>query len=105
MTKRRGEPRLIVASLAAIAVAACGPTTESPPSLPATPTSPPAAAAPPTVSASGNASRADAPKSTDPLRPMTQAGESYAMPKPGQANDHSNPSAEPVPTPRQEPAR
>ncbi len=36
----------------------------------------------------------------DPLRPMTKAEEAVAMPKPGQANDHSNPAAQPVQTPK-----
>ncbi len=122
MTKQSGEWALIVASLAAIAVTACGRGTEPPPALPAAAT-PPTASSPPVV-ASGGGTPANAPPATasdgggpadaptathaerrDPLRPMTPAEESKAMPKPGQANDHSNPSAEPVPSTRQEPAR
>ena len=34
--------------------------------------------------------------SADPLRPMTPTEEAVAMPKAGQANDHSNPAAQPV---------
>jgi len=96
----------VVACVTAFALAACGRTTEPPPSLA------PAAAPVPPVTSSTAAARAgapDAPTAThaetpDPLRPMTPEEESSSMPKPGQANDHSNPAAEPT-VPRSEPAR
>ena len=38
-------------------------------------------------------------KSPDPSRPMTKKEESTAMPLPGQANDHSNPTTGPAKPP------
>ncbi len=62
---RRAGSGALLACVAAVALAACGRTTE----------------------------------------PMTAAEEGNSMPKAGQANDHSDPAAHPVPTPRTEPAR
>ncbi len=41
----------------------------------------------------------------DPLAPMTKQEEAMAMPKAGQANDHSNPSAQPATPERTQPQR
>jgi hypothetical protein len=91
--------------LAALVIGACGRTPEAPP--PATPpvTPPPASsltAAPDVVpKAAGPAvGTSKHETSPDPLRPMTKTEEAVAMPKAGQANDHSNPAAQPVQTPK-----
>jgi hypothetical protein len=105
---RRAASGVLLACIATAALAACGRTTEPPPSLPAAPLTPP----PPVTVPDGQTrfGAPDAPTAThaerpDPLRPMTPAEESSSMPKAGQANDHSNPAAQPVPLPRTEPAR
>jgi hypothetical protein len=41
----------------------------------------------------------------DPQAPMTTEEEKMAMPKPGQANDHSNPAAQPATSERTQPQR
>lgn len=104
---RRAKGGLLLACMTSAVLAACGRATEPPPSLPPAPVTPPPVTA---VDGPARSAAPDAPTAThaerpDPLRPMTPAEESNSMPKAGQANDHSNPAAQPVPLPRTEPAR
>ena len=84
--------------LAALVTAACGRATEPPPAPPVTTPAPPVAAAPDVKPNAANTAKHD--DKPDPLRPMTPTEEAVAMPKAGQANDHSNPAAQPVQTPK-----
>lgn len=98
MVKLRMEIACAAALVAAASVASCGPTGEPPPRV--TEAKPPQTAN--EASRTGGAPRGETSthaEKPDPLRPMSPREESVAMPKAGQANDHSNPAAQPVPTP------
>jgi hypothetical protein len=88
------------ALMLAIALAACGPSndaqdqrTAQAASAPAPSSTPPAdtppASMPPPASAQGTNSAETASNSDAAMQPMSKDEETKAMPKPGQANDHS----------------